>query len=139
MSGKYLKGKRGAGRHVQLSEHLQATEAWADLKPSPRALYVELKRRYNGGNNGRIILSHRDAAKALNVNRNTVGAWFKELEAHGFITMTEAPHLGPEGIGRATVWAMQECSTADGKPARNGYRDWRKNADPPPQKRDNAS
>ena len=39
----YRKGKRGAGRHVQLPEYLQATPAWADLKPGPRALYIELK------------------------------------------------------------------------------------------------
>ena len=36
----------------------------AALKPGPRALYVELKRRYNGVNNGSIYLSHRDASKA---------------------------------------------------------------------------
>ena len=62
----YKKHKRGAGRHVQLPEWLQSSKAWATLKPGPRALYVELKRRYNGVNNGRIHLSHRDAAKALN-------------------------------------------------------------------------
>lgn len=130
MAKKYRNGKRGAGRHVQLSESLQATEAWADLKPAPRALYIELKRRYNGRNNGNIILSHRDAAKALNVNRNSVGRWFKELEEHGFIKMTRAPHLGPEGVGRATVWALQECPTSDLKPALNGFRSWRKEQKP---------
>jgi hypothetical protein len=58
---------------TRLPEWLQRSEAWATLKPGPRALYVELKRRFMGSNNGRIVLSHRDAAKALNVHRNTVG------------------------------------------------------------------
>ena len=58
----YRKGNKGTGRHVQLSEYLQATEAWATLKPGPRALYIELKRRYDGKHSGRIILSQRDAA-----------------------------------------------------------------------------
>jgi len=94
MAGKpFKKGKRGAGRHVQLSEYLQATEAWDTLKPGPRSLYIELKRRYNGSNNGRIILSHREAAEATNSHRNTVGAWFTELERRGLIAMTQAPHL----------------------------------------------
>ncbi|MBF9060315.1 hypothetical protein HKCCSP123_14110 [Rhodobacterales bacterium HKCCSP123] len=117
--------KRKAGRHVQISEHLQATAAWATLKPSPRALYIELKRRFNGHNNGQIVLSHRDAAKALNVHRNTVGPWFAELQERGFIEMVVAPHLGPEGVGRATVWALQEQPTADGKPAKRGFEKWR--------------
>ena len=74
MVGKpYKSNKRGTGRHVQLPEWLQASQAWATLKPGPRALYIEMKRRFNGSNNGRILLSHRDAAKALVVHRNTVG------------------------------------------------------------------
>jgi hypothetical protein len=32
----YQRGKRGAGRHVQLPEYLQASEAWSTFKPGPR-------------------------------------------------------------------------------------------------------
>ena len=98
----YKRQKKGVGRFVQLPEWVQASEAWATLKPAPRALYIELKRRYNGSNNGRIILSHRDAAKALGVHRNTVGPWFEALEERGFIRMTRAPHLGPSGLGQTS-------------------------------------
>jgi len=131
MSNKpYRKGKRGAGRHVQLPEYLQATEAWATLKPGPRALYIELKRLFNGRNNGRIILSQRDAAKAINVNRNTVGGYFAELEARGLIEMTERPHLGPSGVGKAAIWALQELPMSDGKPAQRGFVLWREKKKP---------
>lgn len=123
MAGRRYK-KRGAGRHVQLPEYLQATEAWATLKPGPRALYIELKRRFFGSNNGCIILSHRDAAKALNVHRNTVGGWFKALEERGFIHMEQGPYLGPSGVGEAALWSLQELPTRDGKPARRGFRKW---------------
>lgn len=121
----YKHQKKGTGRHVQLPEWLQATEAWSTLAPGPRALYVELKRRFNGSNNGQIIFSHREAAAALNVHRNTVGPWFAELEGRGFICMTQAPHLGPSGIGKASVWALGELTTWDGKPASKGFMDWR--------------
>jgi DNA-binding transcriptional MocR family regulator len=94
------------------------TEAWATLPVGPRALYVELKRRYNGANNGDILLSHRDAAVSLHVHRNTVGPWFKVLEGRGFIYMTRAPHLGPSSIGRASTWALAEARTMDGGKAR---------------------
>ncbi|WP_108839299.1 hypothetical protein [Tateyamaria sp. Alg231-49] len=129
----YRKGKKGAGRHVQLPEYLQASEAWASLKPGPRALYVELKRRYNGSNNGRIILSYRDAALAINVSRNTVGAYFTVLEERGLIAMTRAPFLGPSGIGQASLWALQELPTADGKPATRGFRTWSEKKKPHPK------
>jgi len=125
MGKPYKQHKKGAGRHVQLPEWVQASDAWATLKPGPRALYVELKRRFNGSNNGRIILSHRDAAIALNVNRNTVGAWFQILQDRGFIRMTQEPYLGPSGVGKASVWALDELPTGDMKPAMKTFMSWR--------------
>jgi hypothetical protein len=136
MAGKPYKGqKKGAGRHVQLPEWLQASEAWATLKPGPRALYIELKRRYNGGNNGRIILSHRDAAKALHVHPNTPGDWFKELEARGFIRVTQGHHLGPSGIGQSSHWALEELPTDDMKPASKRFMSWQQKQKPPTKMR----
>lgn len=120
----YKRKKRGTGRHVQLHEWLQASLAWRSLKPGPRALYIELKRRYNGNNNGAIILSHRDAAKALNVHRNTVGDYFRELEERGLIHATRGSCLGPAGIGEAAHWALDELPTQDSKPARKAFVLW---------------
>ena len=116
----YKRKKKGAGRFVQLSEKLQKTEAWALLKPGPRALYVEIKRRFNGYNNGRIVLSHREAAVALNVHRNTVGPWFQVLIDKGFIELTCRPHLGPDGVGKAALIALTE-EACEGKPATRDY------------------
>lgn len=131
MAGKpYKAKKKGAGRHVQLPEWLQASQAWATLKPGPRALYIELKRRYNGANNGRIFLSHRDAANSLSVHRNTVGPWFDELQERGFIRMTQGPHLGPSGIGKASVWALDEEATPDMKPALKRFMSWTEKQNP---------
>lgn len=121
----YKRHKNGVGRFVQLQEWFQKTEAWATLAPGPRALYIELKRRYTGSNNGRIILSHRDAAKALNVHRNTPGPWFRELEARGFIVMVQAPHLGPSGVGQTSHWRLTELPTADMKAASKEFASWR--------------
>jgi hypothetical protein len=130
MGNTYKHHKRGAGRHVQLPEWLQASEAWATLTPGPRALYIELKRRFNGSNNGQIVFSHRCAAEALNVHRNTVGPWFSELQKRGFICMTQAPYLGPSGIGKASVWALEELPTSNGKPADKAFMRWREKQNP---------
>ena len=125
MSKQYRRHKRGgAKKFVQLEEWVAASEAWATMKPGPRALYFELKRRFNGKNNGAIFLSHRNAAMALNVHRNTVGPMFRELERRGFIRLQVAPHLGPSGIGEASVWALEELPTQDGKPAVKAFMRW---------------
>ena len=79
-------------KFVQVYYWMMQTEAWATMPPGPRALYLELKRQYNGHNNGAVFLSHRDAAKALHVHRNTVGPWFKALEERGFIEERRAEH-----------------------------------------------
>ena len=126
----YKHHKKGAGRFVQLPEWVQASEAWATMRPASRALYIELKRRFTGGNNGKIILSHRDAATALNIHRNSVGPLFADLQTRGFIMMTQAPHLGPSGIGRASIWALEELPIEQGKPAGKAFMRWRKTKPP---------
>lgn len=127
---RYKWHKRGNARFVQLMEYMQASEAWATMQPGPRALYVEIRRRFNGTNNGSLYLSHRDAAKALNVARNTVARWFHELEARGFIRKTGEHHLGPSGIGQASTYALEE-EPCDGKPATKAYMSWRAKTESP--------
>ncbi|WP_299661523.1 hypothetical protein [uncultured Ruegeria sp.] len=113
MGGAYKANKRGGPRHVQLMEWLQASQAWTTLKPGPRALYVELKRRFNGGNNGEIFLSHRAAAKALNVDRKTVAGYFDALIERGFIVVTRGHCLGPSGIGQSATYRLTEEKTVE--------------------------
>ncbi len=125
MSKAYKRHKKGAGRHVQLPEWLLATEAWASLKPGPRALYVELKRRFNGSNNGELFLSHRDAAILLNVGRDTVGRYYPELQSAGFLQQTAGHCLGPSGKGQSAKWALTE-HPLNGAPATKEFIKWRK-------------
>lgn len=131
MSSKTRNRKTGRndGPFVKLEGWMLKSEAWATMKPGPRALYVELKRRFNGNNNGKIFLSCRDAAKALNVTTDTANQYFKQLEARGFITVIEGGHLGPSGVGRATKWALQEVGLNQRPPAK-GFMSWRQNQNP---------
>lgn len=95
------------------------------MPPGPRTLYLELKKRFHGFNNGSIYLSHRDAAKVCSVHRNTVGGWFQTLQERGFIVMTKGPHLGPSGVGIAATWALTEYPTNDGKKATMAFKKWK--------------
>lgn len=125
MGKDYKHPKKGLPPFVQLFHWLMATEAWETMPPGPRTLYLELKKRYNGHNNGAIFLSHRDAAKACSVHRNTVGGWFQMLEERGFIFLTKGPHLGPVGVGIAATWALTEYPTKDGMRATMAFKKWK--------------
>lgn len=61
------------------------TPAWKDLSANARAIYLEIMKRYNGSNNGRIGYSVRQGAQELNVSKGTASKAFKELASHGFI------------------------------------------------------
>lgn len=107
-------------RFTQLAHWVQDSPGWRAMKPGPRALYLELKRRFNGMNNGKLFLSHREAAEALNVNRETAGTYFAELESHGFIIVTQGHCLGPDGKGQSAHYALTE-EPLDGKPPTKGF------------------
>ena len=123
-SRKYKFHKTGEPKFVQIYYSLMDTAAWKNLKSVPRALYLELKRQYNGYNNGKVLLSYRDAAKRLNVSYNSVGSWFKELEKCGFIICMQRPHLGPSGVGQTSHWRLTEYEY-DGNTATHEYRMWK--------------
>ena len=122
---RYKHQKKGGGRFVQLPEWLLASPAWRSLKPGPRALYVELKRLYNGSNNGELFLSHRNAAEALGVHRNTIGSYYEDLAQRGFIRVVQGPCLGPSGVGKAGLIELQEYQPETGGPALKGFMAWR--------------
>ena len=125
MAKPYKHRKRGGAIFVQLHEWVQASDAWASLKPGPRALYIELKRRHTGTNNGAIFLSHRDAAKALNVGRDTAANYFTELKERGFIVETRGHCLGPSGKGQSATYALSE-ERLNEKPASRDFQRWKK-------------
>ncbi|WP_199221372.1 hypothetical protein [Maritimibacter sp. 55A14] len=129
------------GKHwVQLPEWVLRTEAWRHLSVGARALYIELKRRYKGKNNGAITLSHREAAHLLGLHRNSVGKLYRELQDKGFIRMMEAAYLGPSGIGKTARWALDEYSTdTDYKPPLRRFKEWYPEQNPPNSKKDAPS
>ena len=77
----------GAKHWVMLEHYLMDTPAWRHLSANARAVYLDLKRRYNGQNNGLISYSAREAGDALAGRHHSTGARaLLELQEHGFIT-----------------------------------------------------
>ena len=121
----YKQHKKGTPQFVMLYNWMIDSEAWLDLKAQPRALYLLIKRRFNGNNNGEIYLSHRDAAQLLNMHRNSIGRYFDILIEHGFLKQTSRPHLGPSGVGQSSKWELTELSVNQ-RPATKEFMRWRK-------------
>ncbi|MEM8650077.1 MAG: hypothetical protein AAGF54_06065 [Pseudomonadota bacterium] len=105
-------GRTRKVRFVQLSFWLMDSLAWQSLSMNARCLYIELKRRFNGTNNGNISLSHREAARLLNLTTKPVTKAFKELEEKGFVYPAIKGSfdwkVNAKGSGRATRWLLTE-------------------------------
>jgi len=84
-----VKRAGGARFWVQLEHWLLDTPAWRHLSANARVIYVEIKRRYNGKNNGLISLSAREAGEAINATHHTGARALAELLEHGFLAVTE--------------------------------------------------
>lgn len=94
-----------AGRFVMLEDWLLTSPAWLSLSPAVRVLFIELMRRYNGQNNGRIALSVRDAVKACRITKDTAGRAFHALEDRGFIERA-VPGGFSRKVRHATEWRL---------------------------------
>jgi hypothetical protein len=117
---------RGTGRFVQLEHYLLDSPAWNSLRPTARALYLVLKRAYNGYNNGRVGLSRDAAMAALNVGSpHTVAKAMAELVERGFVRVTT-----PGGFqfkagareGRATEYELTEHAVDGREPGKDFMR-----------------
>lgn len=128
MSSRLKRGGKGGGpKHVRLYEWMLRSAAWHDLSPVERQLYVEVKRKYDGLNNGRIALGCREAAEALRIGKGTASRAFRKLEANGFIVQMKAGGFNMKTRdGRTTEWLLTEypCDVT-GELARKTFMKWR--------------
>lgn len=102
------------GRFFQMYEWLMRSVAWQYATVYEKALYIEIKRRYNGKNNGDISMSHREAQDLLQCSNRPVSAAFAGLQDKGLIKATvkgafdwKVARTG-NGNGRATRWELTE-------------------------------
>ena len=108
-------------RFVKLTYPLIESEAWRWLRPISKAVYIELRRRYNGRNNGRISLSLSEAAHILKASKSSISTALKQLETHGFIKLVKKGYF----TGRkASEYALTE-EQLDGYPPTREWRQWR--------------
>ena len=112
------------------------TAAWRSLTPYAQALYPWLKLEWRGpkaNNNGRIKFSVRQAGRALGINPKTAAKAMQNLQAKGFLVMTEPARLGGDGQGQAPSWEITEIALPQSVPSRprNLFRRWSEGKDFP--------
>ena len=103
------------------------TPAWRELPTKSQSLYMLVKLEWKGpkmNNNGKIALSCRQAAKKMGVSLNTAATAFRELQAKGFIVVTEPSWLGVEGEAKLQLYEITELPMPGEKNAKHLYASW---------------
>ena len=76
-------------RFVRLTYELINSVAWKCLTPASVKVYIELRKHFNGSNNGNLFLSLLDGAKSLNMSTSTVKRSLDQLVEHGIVRCAE--------------------------------------------------
>jgi hypothetical protein len=118
-----MKKRTAAERYVRLTHRMMQTQAWQGLDCSARAIYLELAMLYRGNNNGRIGLSVRQAAQAIQASRATAARGLVHLQGRGFIVATTRGRFKLKR--HATEWRLTEfkCDLT-GQPASRDFEAW---------------
>jgi DNA-binding transcriptional MocR family regulator len=95
-------------RFVWLRFWLMDSPAWRSLPCNARALYLQLAKRYNGSNNGRISYSVRQASQELNLGKHATVRAFQALQNRGFIVCTKKGAFSWKTVCEASEWRLTE-------------------------------
>ncbi len=120
---------------VMLESWLLRSDAYRSLKALPRAVYTELKRRFNGRNNGDISLSLREIVGELRCSKTSASNALKELVEKGLIRQNQ-PGSFHYKLPHAPTWILTELPFED-EPATKDFLYWKvsKKEDHGPSKR----
>ena len=119
---------KGDGQYVNLPYSLLNSEAWRTLSGAAIKVFLELRSRFHGGNNGKLPLSLQEAADLLGLGKATVLRAFDQLEERGLIVSTKR---GQWYGRRASEWAVFDRGV-DGSPPSYAWKQWRPPGPPRP-------
>lgn len=118
-------GRNDTEQYVNLPYMLLRSSAWLSLSGSAVRVWLLLRTRFNGFNNGRLILSLEEGARILHLGKATVLSALAELEEKGFAVCVKRG----QWYGRlASEWAVTDKGV-DGALATNAWRHWNPNAE----------
>lgn len=94
-------------RHTMLFHYMLDSQAWKSLGPIPRAVYLDLAKRYYGTNNGRIGYSIRCAVDELHIGNATAKRALDALQERGFIVAMKRGHFNVK-VRLASEWRLTQ-------------------------------
>lgn len=113
-------GRRKFEPFIMFKKYMLNHPSWLDMSPEARCLFIELRRRFNGVNNGDISLSCREAAKVAKTSKGTANKALRELIEHGFIKMANKGYFSNR---HATTWILTNEGYAGASPT-NEWARW---------------
>lgn len=99
--------RKGKSKFVMIEAYVKRSAAWNALTPNARSAYIEVKWRYDGTNNGRIVLGERELAGELGIGRDTARRALAELIETGFIQKAKLSGFSMKNRA-ATEWRLTE-------------------------------
>lgn len=127
--GREKKNEQKAEHFTAMVRNMMETPAWRSLSQSAQALYPWLRLEWRGpkaNNNGKLRLSVRQAAQRMGCGPNTAARAFHDLQAKGFLVVTEGARLGLSGEAKSPTYELTEIGLPHGdKPGgRKLYLQW---------------
>lgn len=119
------KGRSGrGGQWIPFPYPFVRSLAFRSLSGSAVKVFIELRSRFNGGNNGDLSLSLGEAAQTLRMSKTSAKRAFDELRCKGFIVCTST---GSWYGRRASTWGVTteaiHLPTAELRP-RDDWKRW---------------
>lgn len=108
-------------RFVALPFILIDSQAWQHLTSADKSVFITLKRRFNGVNNGNISLSVREIIACNKMSINTASKSLKHLQQKGFITLKQYGYFGTH---TASTWKLN-TDKCDGYSPSNEWKQWK--------------
>ncbi len=115
-------GRRNPARFIKLDYGLLGSEAWANLSPRACKLYIAVRIRCNGFNNGTISYSIGEAIDLLRCGPNTACDAFDELMDKGFLKCARNS-LFTLKTKEAREWTITAEKIGDKSPTRD-FKNW---------------
>src|SRR5262252_736461 len=104
-----------------LSYAMARSPAFRSLSGAAVKVFLEVRTRFHGANNGELTLSLDEAARLLGIGKGTAQRAFAELVEKGFLRMMRK---GQWAGRRATAWRTTDKSCAR-EPPTNDWKAWR--------------
>ena len=116
------KGRSKYNKFVMLRYDMMDSLAYRSLSPAARCVWQEIRRRYNGFNNGDIPLSCREAGEFVGIGKDTACRAFYELMGRGFVKIGQDNAFNVK-TRFSRRWILTDYPR-EGRPPSNEWRKW---------------